>query len=157
MPVLTNQRWETFAHQRASGVGAVAAASAAGFKSPHVECARLGKHPDIVARIEELRPVYADMQQQAVAHVMVPTRQNVLRDLLLCREEARTRRDLAARMRANELIGKELGMFVTRVDARVDSPLDGLTGKALVALLAALDQGDVEFTPAAVIEHDPLA
>jgi hypothetical protein len=162
MPVLPKPMQEVYANQRASGVASVAAAIAAGYKQPHVECARLNKKPEVIARIEELRPVYEGMQRQALVQATVPTRTEVLIDLVECRNDAKARNDLPARMRANELIGKELGMFVTRVDARVDSPLDSLGAKGALALLALLQREDVEFVPAQpveVIEHadDPLA
>jgi hypothetical protein len=155
VPVLDNHRWEAYAHQRASGVPSVQAATNVGFKHAGVECARLNRHPKIKARIAELQPQYGKLQAEAIAKMVVPTREGVLRDLIEIREAAKQAGRLPERIKCNELIGKELGMFAVRVDAKVESAADKLTVPAVLALLAALDRDDVEFRPAEVIEHAP--
>lgn len=157
--ILDNERWEAFAHNRAKGMNGTQAAKAAGFKTPAVDASRLIREPTVLARIEELKPQYEKMRMRAIEKVAVPTRMQVLEDLAAIRDEAKELGDLGSRMKANELIGRELGMFVTRVDAKIDSPLDRVNTAALLAVAAALQahrDGEIELVPAQVIEHDPL-
>lgn len=130
MPVLKNQRHEAFAQGLAKGMSAVGAYEAAGFKRNWGNAGRLHRSAPIVARV-------AEIQGRAAAKVEL-TKADILQMLIDDRKLARENDQASAAIRAAELLGKEIGMFVDRKDVRVRR-LDDLSEDELDGLLAELD------------------
>src|SRR5262245_25641643 len=110
MPLLTNSRHEQFAALVASGITATKAYSAVfpGMGAAQ-SASRLAKTPPVAARIAELRTT----STTAITRVLID------RDLVLTGlKDIATNTSLkeSARVRAYELLGKELGMFRDAVD-----------------------------------------
>ena len=96
--------------------------------------------PERQQRILEIREELGRQRDLVLMKVDVPTRERVLRDLLEVGDKAKQQGNLTAQLRALELVGKELGMFVQRSSVTVESPLARLSPEQLLALAAALDQ-----------------
>jgi hypothetical protein len=111
MPVLTNPRHELFAQLVVSGKSLTESFLSAGFSQGNAaSCARrLSRNEQVRTRIAEL---------QSVAAQVAITRATIDRDWVLSglREIAENGESEGARVRALELCGKELGMFVDRTD-----------------------------------------
>lgn len=148
-PILLDAKHEVFAQKLAHGVNQTQAAIQAGFSpvSASTQGHKLSARKDVSDRVTELLLQREQIRSEAMKHIELPTRMDVLNDLVAVREEAKIARNLNARMKANELIGKELGMFVQRTDVRVESVVNRL-GAAELHQLAALAQqvidGEVE-------------
>src|SRR5262245_28581808 len=123
MPVLPKNKHELFAQGLAKGLGIGAAYEAAGYKTSPAAATRLSKNVKIRERVKEL--------QEAAAEKVVLTKQWVLDRLkeivertmqaepVLDREGKPTGEYTFQANGANkalELIGKELGMFVDRLE-----------------------------------------
>jgi len=108
---LDNQQHEQFAHLVSQGVAAKNAYIQAGYggASAQTSASRLSKHDKVAARIAHLR---AEAANAVIAKAMVD-REWVLGGIKRI-AESNAAKD-ADRLRAFELIGKELGMFVQRV------------------------------------------
>ena len=111
LAVLNNPRHELFAQLVVSGKSLTESFLSAGFsKGNATSCARrLSKKEQVRTRIAEL---------QSVAAQVAITRATIDRDWVLSglREIAENGESEGARVRALELCGKELGMFVDRTD-----------------------------------------
>jgi phage terminase small subunit len=140
MPALPNERHEIFALHIAKGWSRTKAAIEAGWKATTATGvgSRLARTPEVEARVQELRVLLDEERTKAVLASELPTREFVLKELCATYSQAKHEQNVMGQYRGLELIGKELGMFVTRVDARVESPLAGLSAAALLALQAAL-------------------
>ncbi|MBR0641575.1 hypothetical protein [Plastoroseomonas hellenica] len=95
--------------------------------------------PEVAARIEALRAAMPAPEAPpgptiTLAPGPLPTRETVLRGLSDALTEARGQGNLMAQLRALELMGKELGMFGQRAEARPDNPLACLDAQSLLAL-----------------------
>ena len=160
--MLTKVRHEAFAQELARGKSQRQSALAAGFSAAQAESygCRLAARPEIKERVAELREKLDVERAKAMSKVEMPTRQRVLLDLVAIKQKADAARNLQAELKAVELLGKELGMFVQRSEVKVDSALDGLNTEGLAALLAGLRQGDVDVIEGdaeEVLDADPLA
>jgi hypothetical protein len=111
MPALTNSRHEQFAAFVAGGMTATRAYSAAGFtgKGAAQSASRLAKRPSVAARIAELR----NISSTVIVHAVID-REFVLTGLKDIASDTKLKE--TARVRAYELLGKELGMFRDAVD-----------------------------------------
>jgi hypothetical protein len=136
---------ETFCQGIAKGLNQTLAAMEAGCppNSASARGSNMMKMPAILARIAEVKRLTDQARTQSVAKVEMAHREGVLLDLVETREAAKAQGNLGARLKANELIGKELGMFVTRVDAVVSSPLDTMDRASLLSLLSLVNGGKV--------------
>jgi phage terminase small subunit len=114
MPVLKNTRHEIFAQELARGRSATDAYEAAGYK-------RDSGHSSRLAAIGRIRERVTELKEGAALRVGLE-RADVLAMLMQERELARERGQLSAAIRATELIGRELGMFVER--SEVGAPGD---------------------------------
>ncbi|WKV16985.1 terminase small subunit [Microcystis phage MJing1] len=162
MPMLANSRYEAVAQGLARGKSQTQAALDAGYSmgSAAGQGCRIAARPEVQARIMELREKLEEQRSTALAKVEMPTRKKVLEELVQAQDAAKQQGNLQAQLRALELLGKELGMFIQRSEVRVESPLEGLNAGDLAGLLAALRQGDVEVvesTAEEVLDADPLA
>jgi hypothetical protein len=147
VPALPNQRQEQFAVLVAQGVSQTEAARQVGYKTPSVDASRNMDKPKIRARIEELRPLVDQQIVERIADVVVPTREYVLGELRQVAERAKAANDRGALLRALELMGKEIGMFVQRT-MTLESPLQGLSADQLLQLLAFTDAMGLPSRPA---------
>jgi hypothetical protein len=135
MPILSNARHERFAQEVASGSSQSEAYDAAGFRSStpaatKANASRLMSRPEVRERVAELQ--LAQGRQSEIK------RADLIEMLLADRERAHAHRQIAAAVRAAELIGKIIGMFVDRREIRT-SPLDTLDYEELVALRAFME------------------
>lgn len=156
---LTDQQ-EVFAQAVARGVPARQAAIQAGWSEGGAGTTghRLSKRPEIVVRVREIREDLGLRREEALAEVEMPTRQLVLRELLEVAAVAKEGRQLQSQLRAIELIGKELGMFVQRTEIKVENPLATLSPAALLELSRLLEASEEPLlVEGEVLEHDALS
>lgn len=141
--VILSTREELFVQALLKGMNQTMAAIQAGCKPSSASAlgTQMIQRPHVTARLAELKKKTDEARTIAVASLDQATRQNVLLDLIETRDMAKAQGNLGARLKANELLGRELGMFATKMDVSVDSPLDGLTRDALIALAAAFSGG----------------
>jgi hypothetical protein len=135
MPILENARHERFAQEVASGSSQSGAYETAGFRSAtpaatKANASRLMSRPEVRERVAEL--------QLAQGHEAKIKRSDVIEMLLADRERAHASRQIAAAVRAAEVIGKLLGMFIDRREVRT-GPLEELDYSELVALRAFME------------------
>jgi len=119
MPVLENPKHERFAQALAAGKTAVDAYEAAGYRRNRGHAATLRKNPKLLKRVDEILETRGQIQGRgalaAIERVRL-TKTAVMDMLMADRELARKNGQSSAAIRATELIGIELGMFVTRTD-----------------------------------------
>jgi len=111
MPVLTNPKHERFAQELAKGKSASEAYVAAGYRESRSAASRLSTNVNVAQRVAEL--------QERAADGVVLTRQWVIEQLIdnVSKAKSGEKLDGATANRALELLGKELGMFIERVEA----------------------------------------
>jgi phage terminase small subunit len=112
MRILSNPRHERFAQELANGVSATEAYERAGFARNRVSAHRLKQKPNIGERVCELLKQREHINAQATAKAIEKTaltKQWVIERLM---SFAKCADKDAASVRALELLGKELGMFV---------------------------------------------
>jgi hypothetical protein len=132
-----DRREELFAQAIVRGLGRGAAATEAGYSVQM--SAKLWKRESVQQRIKELDDEIRQRKAGEFARVVVPTRDWVLRELIENVNESKAAKDRASVNRGLELVGKEIGMFVTR-SMQIDSPLQRLPAASLVQLLALIDK-----------------
>ena len=149
--ILKNPRHEHFAQLVASGVNQAEAARTAGF-SEHTakeQGSRLLTRPDVKARVEELRPRFAERVAATTsltqAYVLEKLHENMKRAMQLepvydstGKPTGEYRYEGSIANRALELIGKELGMFVDQKKVQFGR-LAEATPEQLLELLAEID------------------
>lgn len=137
MPPLNTEKQELFAQARARGLSLTAAAREAGYTqaTAHVRGSELGKNPQVLARVQELRDRLDDRLVTAVTTDRVSILQNI-GELVA---EARAAKDRSTAMRGLELLGKAAGLFVDR-HMEVKSPLEGLNADQLLAIIRLAEQ-----------------
>lgn len=128
--VLSNPRHERFAQELASGKPQSAAYEAAGYKPDEPNASRLTRNDKVRARVAEL-------QTKAAVRAEI-TKADVLAMLIEDRKLARDLEQTSAAIRAAELLGKEIGMFVDRKEVRTGK-LDGIEDDQLDALIGAVE------------------
>lgn len=152
MPALINPKWERFAQNIAAGdTTAKAAYIKAGFKAKSASsgASALLRNEDVEARINELTEKIAQARANEIWHtkqyVLDGLKENYRRAMQL--EEIRHKGEVvglqyngAVANRALELLGKELGMFVDRVDMDAKLSVKDLSQEALDILLAEAAQ-----------------
>ena len=116
MAVLQNSRHEKFSQLVASGVSATQAYVSCGYsESGAAQSANnLRKKPEVAARVSELKEMAGYSSAQASAF----NRMGVLHRLDLLSRKAEEAGQFSAAARCQELIGKELGMFVDRSEQK---------------------------------------
>jgi hypothetical protein len=119
MPPLDNAKHERFAQSLAAGKTAVDAYEVAGYRRNRGHASTLRKNPKLLKRVDEILETRGQIQVRgalaAIDRVRL-TKTAVMDMLLADRELARKNGQSSAAIRATELIGIELGMFVTRTD-----------------------------------------
>ena len=114
MPVLRNPRHEKFSQLVASGIKPANAYITLGYSGNGApqSAANLLKRADVRERIAEILSVAA----QSVAEEIAFDHKRVLHRLDVLSHKAEELKQIAAAIRAEELIGKERGMFIDRTD-----------------------------------------
>ena len=113
MGLLNNPRQEHFAQLVATGQSPAQAYGAAGYegKTAHTCGPRLLKRREVRSRVTELQQTAAQTSVRRVAL----NRERVMNRLSQLSHEAQQKGQFSAAVRCEELIGKQLGMFVQRV------------------------------------------
>lgn len=117
MPVLKNSRHEQFAQFLAMGKSRIEAHGLAGYVADRANAATLSKQPQITARVAELQGNVAAVAVQVAgmaagiskAWVLEMLRENAVKGM-------RDKKASSVANRALELIGREIGMFLERVE-----------------------------------------
>jgi hypothetical protein len=112
LPVLNNSKVEHFARLVATGHSPAQAYAAAGYeeKTAYTCGPRLLKRPEVRSRVTELQQTVAQTSVDAV----IFNRERVLNRLSQLSHEAQRKGQYSTAARCEELIGKQLGMFVDR-------------------------------------------
>src|SRR5437762_2549775 len=123
MPILDDPRHERFVQALAEGVPQGKAYLDAGFQASNPEslkanASRLRARPEVRERLHDILLGGARLAEITSADVM--------RMLLQDHDMATEKKHFGAAIRALELIGRQIGMFVDRREVRV-SPLDDLS------------------------------
>ena len=106
MTILEKPRRETFAQHLAAGKSQSEAYSLAGYSPDDGHAARLAGNGRVKARVAELQAAGAERAEI--------DRATVMRMLSEDRERAREAKQLSTAVRADELLGKAVGMFADR-------------------------------------------
>ena len=121
MPPLENPKHERFAQALAFGKSAVEAYECAGYRRNRGHASTLRKNPQVLKRVDEILETRGQIQGRgtlaAIERVRI-SKTTVIEMLLADRELARENGQSGAAIRATELLGKELGMFVQHTDNR---------------------------------------
>ena len=121
MPPLENAKHERFAQALAAGKNAVDAHELAGYRRNRGHASTLRKNPKLLKRVDEILETRGQIQGRgalaAIERVDL-TKTTVIDMLIEDRELARKNGQSSAAIRATELIGIELGMFVKQTDNR---------------------------------------
>jgi phage terminase small subunit len=130
MPILSNARHERFAQLVAKGKSIGLAYVSAGYRPHAANPTRLRARREIDERIGEIEAtqqlVQEKAEERAIDAVSI-TRAGVLRMLIEDHDVAREKGQIGAAVRATELLGKELGMFVERRELRIEDRLAAMT------------------------------
>lgn len=138
MPILRNARHERFCQAIVSGQVVEKAYEIAGFKRNRGNCWTLRKQERISKRIDELFAEIDALTKREMVKVVqkaAVTKADVLRMLLDDHELARSINQLGPAVRASELLGKELGMFIERREQRNVDEFDNLDEQQLRELV----------------------
>jgi hypothetical protein len=117
VPVLQNARHECFAQEMARGAKLEEAHSAAGLSGNRKSAWKIRQRADVVRRIEELLDRRQLIETKAVEQAITATalsQAEIIRMLLADRELARERGQVGPAIRAAELLGKIVGVFIER-------------------------------------------
>ena len=117
MPLLENARHERFAQALAAGKNAVDAYEFAGYRRNRGHASTLRKNPKLLKRVDEILESRGQIQGRGALAAIERarlTKATVIDMLLADRELARQNGQSGAAIRATELLGIELGMFVKR-------------------------------------------
>lgn len=143
MPALANDRYEQFAIAVARGVPLITAAKQNGYspKSAAIQGTRMAARPAIAARIAELKAEAQAARIRAVEHTDL-TRGSVLARLDWIAQEAEKQRNLPILVKVAELQGREVGMFSTRIEAKVEevNRHGGMTAVQALARMAWIER-----------------
>jgi hypothetical protein len=129
MPVLRNPKHERFAQEIANGRSLVDAYKAAGFKPDFRNAKRLRDRKDIGQRVDQIltdRERRATLSTERAIEKAAITKADVIGMLIEDRALARANVQASAAIRAAELLGKELGMFINRTEQGRPGEFDGL-------------------------------
>lgn len=139
MPILKNPKHERFAQALADGKSQIEAYAAAGYARNRGNAATLKRRESISRRVNELlaerERMARDATERATAELAL-TKADVMRLLLQRHDAASAAGQHSAAIRALELLGKQLGMFIDRKEMRVIRSLSDLSEEELDALIA---------------------
>jgi phage terminase small subunit len=134
MPTLRNPKHERFAQEIANGKSISAAYKLAGFKPHRGNASSLGRKQSIAERVAEIlrsrEQKNAKVTERAIEKAAI-TKADVIGMLIEDRALARANVQTSAAIRAAELLGKELGMFIDRREQGRPGEFDGLDREEL--------------------------
>jgi phage terminase small subunit len=137
MPVLRNPKHERFAQEIAKGKSAADAYVLAGYKPSRPNASHLQHDHNVAQRVAEIlgnrEKIEAKAVERAIERAGI-TKADVLAMLIEDRNLAREKGQTAAAIRAAELLGKELGMFIDRREQGRPGEFDGLGRSASLYL-----------------------
>jgi phage terminase small subunit len=137
MPILPNPRWEKYAQCVASGMTPGRAAASAGYAKSGNNQGRLKTIPEVARRIEEVRiQLYeATIKKSAVE------KSHVIQSIIETREAAKAAMQYGAALKADELLGKTIGMFIERREIGRAGEFEGLSDKREIveAIIARIE------------------
>jgi hypothetical protein len=145
MPLLPNPRWEKYCQGIASGLKPGRAAKEAGYSKNGNNQSRLKTLPEIQKRIEELRMAIHEVTIQKSG----VDKKAVIRSIEQTREAAKAAMQYGAALKADELLGKTIGMFIERREIGRAGEFEGLSDKREIveAIIARIEHspegGDV--------------
>jgi len=150
MPTLLNPKHEKFVQLLSSGMSATQAYISAGYSKVGAgpSAYKLLKNPKVKNRLEELQRA---VQECAVKGVAL-SRENVLNRLAILSAKAEDSGQMSAAIRAEELRGKELGMFVDRSDSKLQldqKSISEMSPAVLEEILRALRKRAADAMPPA--------
>jgi phage terminase small subunit len=134
MSPLWNPRHERFAQELAKGKTLEEAHRVAGFSGNRKTGSQLRQRPDISRRVTEILSRRDRAEERATERAIertAITRADVLEMLVEDRNLARARGQTAAAIRAAELLGKELGMFIHREEVGQPGDFSHLSSEEL--------------------------
>ena len=129
MPVLRNVKHEKFAQEIANGKNSLEAYKCVGFKPDQRNADRLRAREDVGRRIDEIlteRNRRLTLSTERAIEKAAITKADVIGMLIEDRALARANVQASAAIRAAELLGKELGMFINRTEQGRPGEFDGL-------------------------------
>jgi hypothetical protein len=130
MPALPNPRWERFAQELAKGQPATRAYVLAGYRSNSGNASTLKAQQSVSKRVMELLAHREEIEAKGIARAIEQrgiTSGDVMAMLIEDHDSARAKGQFGAAIRAAELLGKELGMFVERRELRIEDRLAAMT------------------------------
>jgi hypothetical protein len=139
LPILEDPRYERFSQLLSKGMPQSQAYVDSGFQaatdqSIRVGACKLAKKAIIVKRVAELQDAGSRRAEREVG----VTKGRVLQMLIDDRDGARERGQYNAAIRADELLGKTLGIFTEKIEVR-GGPLDDINFEDLEALIEAVN------------------
>ena len=99
---MPNVRRENFVYEYLRDLNATQAATRSGYRHPHVQGSRLLKHPEVIRQLDVERAQLKEDSRLSAKQVIA---------LLEC-EATNSSNSGAVRVRALELLGKHLGLFL---------------------------------------------
>ncbi len=170
MGMLRNAKHEKFAQQLAKGDNMLSAYVLAGYEENWPNASRLAKHDKIRQRIDEIltRRDESMIRAEAKAFDAVAVDKKwIMKRLVGLADRSQASRDSRGEAKALELLGKECGMFIQRIEAGTPGSFDALdTTQAILdavrqqlgaeyadAMAALLDKNRA--AKVKVIEHQP--
>ena len=144
MPILENPRHELFCQLRATGKSATAAYVDAGYSEngARQSAHKLLTNSDIKARIEELRAGLTERAIEKTALTESYVINRLMRITELTSNPQSEKWNPNAAVRALELLGKKLGLWITRVDHR--QPIQVFTSLEEVEAAYAENEREIE-------------
>jgi hypothetical protein len=169
MGVIRNTKHEAFAQALARGENAVIAYVLVGYKEHHQNAYRLAQHDAVRARVDEIlmrKDAAFERSNIKAAHAAAVDKTWVMKRMV---REAENADRASERVRALELVGKELGMFINRsVSLDISADFANLDNAEAILAAVAKELGDDTAatlralvaprkapTPMRTIEHDP--
>jgi phage terminase small subunit len=143
MPILQNPRHELFAQALAAGQNASQAYEHAGYKPNRGNATALKQNECISMRVSELLDEQQRVIMQSTAKAIEQaaiTKTDVIRMLLDDRELARKANQASAAIRADELLGKQMGMFIDRRETGGPGEFDGWSEEELRAYIRSAEE-----------------
>jgi hypothetical protein len=142
---LQNPKHEKFARLVADGMHQNEAYTTIGCKDNSRNASRLKGRPEVKARILELERWATEKAAKKISLSKADILQNIISD----RELALKLKQVGAALRADELLGKAIGMFVDRTEIARPGEFEGLTDpedikRAIIALIEARTPGSIE-------------
>ena len=143
MPKLLNVRQERFAQEIAKGTSTAKAYVVAGYRHNPGNASNLRRKKHVSTRVADLQDKALEIDAkttQMAAEAVSIDKAWVMRGLIDDRQAAREAQQYANAIRALELLGKELGMFIDRKEVKRVGEIERLDDEALAERIALLSE-----------------